>query len=430
MTEAFLHYIWQHQMLDKRLATTDGQPVVVHRAGDLNRDAGPDFFNARVTIGEVEWAGNIELHMRSSDWDAHCHSKDKSYNGIILHVVYEHDREIVLENGQVPQTLELKSFINPAIVAGYDSLMAPPTPADIIPCSRRLPEVPALVVNSFLDRLSVERIECKSEVVRRLLDESRGNWEQTCYWLMAHYFGGKVNALPFELLAKATDQRFLARWKDNPRRIEALLMGQAGLLEGYFEDDYPRQLQTDYEAFRSGASLSPIGGYLWRFFRVRPSSFPTIRISQFAQLVSMSSNLFSTLLPMTDVEQIVKLLDCHAADYWDNHYHFDQATERKSVKRLGRMQAELLIINAWIPLLFVYGAVRGQQQYKEQALRLLQQLPPENNSIIRQFQTLGQKPDNAAQSQALIQLKNNYCNGRRCLDCRIGHHIIKKAVSS
>ena len=239
MTEAFLHYIWQHQMLGKGLTTTNGQPVVVHRPGELNLDAGPDFFNARISIGGVEWAGNIEIHLRSSDWKRHRHTSDKAYNSIILHVVYEHDSHIITENGKEPATLELKSFVHPSLVANYDALMAPADP-QAVPCGRRLPKVPPLVVHSSLDRLTVERIESKSEVVHRLLDESRGNWEQTCYWLMAHYFGGKVNALPFELVAKATDPRFLARWKDNPQRIEALLMGQAGFLEGYFEDEYQR----------------------------------------------------------------------------------------------------------------------------------------------------------------------------------------------
>lgn len=425
MTEAFLHYLWQHQMVCKGLATTDGQPIVVHRAGELNRDAGPDFFNALVVIGNVEWAGNIEVHLRSSDWNTHRHSRDKGYNNVILHVVYEHDCEIQLENGNVPPTLELKHYIHPALVANYESLIQPST-TDGVPCAQRLPGVPSFIVNSCLDRMTVERIEAKSQVVRRLLDESRGNWEQTCYWLMARYFGGKVNALSFELLAKATDQRFLARWKDNPRRIEALLMGQAGMLKGYFEDDYPRQLQADYEALRTGASLTPIANYLWRFFRIRPSAFPTLRISQFANLVASSSNLFSTLLEITDAKEMEKLFDCRAADYWDNHYRFDQPTGKSTPKRMGRMQADLLIINAWVPLLFVYGEMRGQQQYKEQAVSLLQQLPAEENAIIRQFQAAGIAPDNAAQSQALLQLKNCYCSGRQCLHCSIGHSIIKQ----
>lgn len=412
-------------MVARDLSTTDGRPLSVRRAGDLNRDAGPDFFNAQITLDGVDWAGNIEVHLRSSDWNAHRHSQDPAYNNVILHVVYEHDVEIHLQNGMVPPTLELRRFVHPALVANYDYLMEPATD-DSIPCARRLPQVPAFIVNSYLERLVVERIETKSQVVRRLLDESRGSWEQTCYWLLAHYFGGKVNALPFELLAKATDQRLLARWKDNPRRVEALLMGQAGLLEGYFEDDYPRLLQADYEALQAGASLKPISGFLWRFFRLRPSAFPTIRISQFAHLVSLSSNLFSTLLETHDADRLEKLFDCQAADYWNNHYRFDQATARSSVKRLGRMQAHLLIINAWVPLLFVYGEVRGQQQYKEQAVAILEQLPPEDNAILRCFRAAGLTAANAAQSQALIQLRNNYCTSRQCLNCRIGHSVIKQ----
>lgn len=425
MTEAFLQYLWHHQMLGKGLTTTDGQPVVVHRPGELNRDAGPDFFNARVSIGGVEWAGNIELHLKSSDWKMHRHSSDKAYNSIILHVVYEHDCRIHLENGEEPVTLELKPFIHPSLVTNYDSLMTPSDP-QMVPCAKRLATASSFLVNSFLERLAVERIEAKSEVVRRLLDESHGNWEQTCYWLMAHYFGGTVNAMPFELVAKATDQRFLARWKDNPRRIEAVLTGQAGLLDGYFEDEYPRLLQSDYEALRAGASLTPIDGYLWRFFRIRPSAFPTIRLSQFANLMSSSANLFSTLLEITDVTRMETLFNCSASSYWDTHYKFDLPAKKKTVKRLGRMQADSLIINAWIPLLFVYGEIHGQQQYKEQALNLLQQLPAENNSIVRLFSPAGLVPENAAQSQALIQLHSHYCSRRRCLDCRIGHSIIKQ----
>ena len=424
MTEAFLHYLWRHQMIGKGLASTDGQPVVVLKPGEHNRDAGPDFFNARILIGGVEWVGNVEVHLRSSDWKSHRHSADKGYNNVILHVVYEHDCEIVLENGNVPATLELKSFVHPAIVANYDFLMTP-SDGDSIPCAKRLSGVPSLVTGSFLDRLAVERIEAKSEVVRRLLNESHGSWEQTCYWLMAHYFGGKVNALPFELLAKATDQRLLARWKDNTTRIEALLMGQAGLLEGYFEDDYPRQLQADYEALRTAAGLVPVDGFLWRFFRIRPSAFPTIRISQFANLVAQSANLFSTLLDMTDVHSIENLFNCRASDYWDNHYRFDQVSAKAVTKRMGRMQADLLIINAWVPLLLVYGESHGQQHYKDQAMALLQQLPAESNRIVRQFAAAALTPENAAQSQGLIQLKSNYCASRRCLDCRIGHNIIK-----
>ena len=424
MTEAFLQYVWQHQLLDAGLTTTDGQPVAVLRAGELNRDAGPDFFDARVRIGDVEWAGNVEIHIHSSDWNAHHHTSDAAYNNVILHVVYEHDCEVKLQDGRVPVTLEVGSYLHPSLIDSYDRLMSPKGD-DGVPCCGEIDSVPPFMVKSFLDRLVVERIESKTETVRRLLEESRGGWEQTCYWLMARYFGGKVNALAFELLAKATDQRLLARWKDNPQRVEALLMGQAGLLEGYFEDDYPRMLQNDYEAIRAGASLSPVGGHLWRYYRLRPSSFPTIRISQFAQLVSESSNLFSTLLSMTDAQEMVKLFDQTASEYWSSHYKFDTVAARSSKKRVGKMLAQSLIINAWVPLLFLYGALHGKLEYKEQAVELLNQLPAEDNAVIRRWRSVGVEPDNAAESQALLQLDGGYCRGRRCLECSIGFQILK-----
>lgn len=422
MTEAFLQYVWQHQMLTGReFISTDGRALRIVRPGELNRDAGPDFFNARVAIDGIEWAGNIEIHIRTSDWNAHHHSQDKAYNNVVLHVVYEHDTEITLENGKRPVTLELKQWLDPALVERYDHLMQ----ASDIACSDRVGEVPQFIVDGWLDRLVVERIEAKATVVRRLLEESHGGWEQTCYWLLARYFGGRVNALAFELLAKATDQRLLARWKDNPQRLEALLMGQAGLLEGYFEDEYPRQLQADYEAIRAGAGLQPIDGYLWKFYRIRPSNFPTIRISQFAHLVASSTSLFSTLLGMTDAAQIAVLFNQPAAEYWDTHYRFDQPSPSHP-KALGRMQAEMLVINAWVPLLFVYGTVHGQQQYKDRALDLLHQLPAEDNHIIRQWNAAGIKADSAMRSQALLQLHNIYCFRHRCLDCTIGYNLIKR----
>ena len=424
MTEAFLHYIWQHQLLSDGLTTTDGQPVVCHRAGELNHDSGPDFIGAHLKIGDVEWVGNVEVHIHSSDWKAHRHSQDPAYNNLLLHVVYEHDCEVRQQNGKVPLTLELKPYLHPSLVANYDVLMAPDAGLGI-PCAKQLPEVPQFVVSSSIERLVTERIETKSGTVRRLLEESRGDWEQTCYWLIARYFGGKVNALAFELLAKATDRRFLARWKDNPQRIEALLMGQAGLLEGFFEDDYPRRLQADYEAIRAGSQLQPIGGQLWKFYRMRPSSFPTIRISQFASLVSHSSNLFSTLLDTSDARQMEALFDQQASEYWNSHYQFDILSKTVRQKRVGRSQAQILIINAWVPLLFVYGSAHGQQHYKDQALNLLEQLPPEDNAIVRRWRQAGIEPQSAAASQALLQLENNYCQQRRCLECRIGYQILK-----
>ena len=294
MTEAFLQYVWQHQLLEEGLATADGQPLCVERAGIHNLDAGPDFLNASLRIGELRWVGNVEVHIKSSDWNRHHHTADHAYDNVVLHVVYEDDAEVSTADGNKIPTLELRRFLPDYLWNNYEELINPPEPLDI-PCAPYLDGVSSFERGHLMDRLAIERLQHKTDVVQRLLKESKGNWEECCYWLMAHYFGAKINAFPFELMAKATPLRLIARWKDNPMRVEALLMGQAGLLEDYFEDDYPRQLQTDYQALRAGASLTPISGYLWKFFRLRPGSFPTIRISQFAQLLSVSSNLFSKL---------------------------------------------------------------------------------------------------------------------------------------
>ena len=425
MTEAFLQYVWQHQLAGKQLMTTDGREVRVVRAGELNRDAGPDFFNARIIIDDIEWVGNVEVHIHTSDWNAHRHSLDKAYNSIVLHVVYEHDAEIILENGKSPATVELKQFLEPSLLERYDTLMRNVADEGIA-CVDGIAEVPGFVLDSSLDRLLVERIEAKTDVVRRMLEESRGGWEQTCYWLMARYFGGRVNALPFELLAKSVDQRLLARWKDNPRRIEAVLMGQSGLLAGHFNDEYPRSLQNDYAAIRQGAGLTPLEEHLWKFYCLRPSSFPTIRISQFARMLASTSNLFSTLLEMDDAKKMVSLFNQTADEYWFNHYRFDQETAKATPKRIGTAQSVSLIINAWVPLLFEYGRQHGQQQYKDQAIELLRQLPAENNNVMRRWKQVGVTPTDAGRSQALLQLYNNYCSKQRCLDCAVGFHIIKR----
>lgn len=424
MTEAFLHYVWQHQMLATGLTTTDGQPLCVLRAGEHNHDAGPDFLNARLRIGQTEWVGNVEIHIQSSDWMAHGHQRDAAYNNVILHVVYDDNASVSMQDGKSPTTLELKQFLHPSLIKNYDLLTAPDA-TGFVPCAARVGEVSSFSIGLMMERLVVERIEEKSQIVHQLLEQSHGGWEQTCYWLMARYFGGTVNALPFELLAKSTDQRLLARWRDNRMRLEALMLGQAGMLDGYFDDEYPRILQVDYEAIRHAADLKPIDGHMWRFFRIRPSSFPTIRISQFVDLAMQSKSLFSTLLQINDVCEMEKIFNRTASEYWDSHYRFDQVAATTCKKHLGSSQSQMLIINAWIPLLFTYGTAIGKQEYKDQALALLEQMKPENNAIVRQWSAIGVRASNAAQSQALLQLHKHYCLNRRCLECRVGYQLLK-----
>lgn len=423
MTEAFLQYVWRYNLLKGELITTSGLPVEILRVGELNTDAGPDFIDARLMINGTLWAGNIEIHVKSSDWKLHKHTTDKKYNNIVLHVVWEHDCEVSSENGEQLLTMEIKPYISPDVLDKYEKLTSPHIEGELR-CSSEISNLPSFKITAMLERLSIERIERKSADVKRLLADARGSWETCCYWLLAKYFGGKTNGFMFELLAKSTDQRLLARWKDNPQRIEALLFGQAGMLAANFTDEYPRQLQMDYEALQRGAQLKPIDGFLWKTFRLRPSSFPTLRISQFAQLVCRSSNLFQFLLEQTNVLELEKIFSLQASSYWDTHYQFDVCA-KSSPKRLGKSFADLLIINAWIPLLMEYGNQHGLEKYKDQALDLLSQLSAEDNKIVRLWSGYGIMAENAVQSQALIQLYNEYCKGGRCINCQIGYQLMK-----
>ncbi len=422
MTEAFLHYCWKHRLLANEIYTVDNQKIAVISVGEVNNDAGPDFFNSKLMIGDTEWAGNVEIHLRSSDWNQHGHSADKRYNNVILHVVYENDAEVVLENGRRPATLELKNQLRPGVWENYCSLQRPSVD-DTIPCSNVLSQIPDFTIKSYLERLAVERLEQKSEVVKRLLTESGNSWETCCYWAVARFFGGKVNAMPFELLAKSIDMRVFAKIKQSAFRIEALLFGQAGMLDVDFSDDYPNALKKEYEYQRKVYNLSPIEGYLWKFFRVRPSGFPTIRISQFADFIFKSNGLFSKLLETTDVDTLLSFFDVSASEYWQTHYHFDKPVKSKS-KALGTDFAESIVINAWAPTLMLYGIEYQQQIFKDNALQILASLPCENNAIIKKWSAAGLNPENALHSQALIQLYNEYCRKKRCLSCQIGYKVL------
>ena len=422
MTEAFLHYIWKHKMLRGDLATTTGLAVSIQRPGDHNHDAGPDFLNARISIGGMLWAGNVEIHVKASDWNLHRHTSDPAYNNVILHVVYINDYPVVNAEGKEMPTLVVAESVPQEVWEGYAALMQPALPIEV-PCMLRLPEVPPFMVNAWLDRLTIERLERKAADVRRLLSDSKGNWETCCYWMIARYFGGKTNAFAFEMLAKQTPQRYLAKIKDHPFRLEALLMGQAGLLEGNFEDPYPQSLQKEYAYLAKAYQLSPMAGHLWKFFRLRPAAFPTVRISQLANLVAKSDHLFSRLLDTTDADALMRLFDLTASAYWATHYRFDHPAAPLP-KSAGKTFATTLIINSWVPLLFEYGVQHADERHKEQALDLLQQLSPENNHITRLWSQAGTAADSAARSQAQIQLFNEYCKPKRCLDCQIGYKLL------
>ncbi len=423
MTERFLHYLWQHRLWTAPLVTTDGQQVDVQRVGVYNGDAGPDFLDARVTIDGVLWAGHVEVHVKASDWNLHRHGADAAYNNVVLHVVYVNDQSITMQNGMSIPTVEVKSVSPSELWSRYSELIQPPIPVSI-PCMLHIEEVPSLILHSTIDRMVVERMQRKAEDVQRLLSDNVNHWESTCYCLVARYLGTKVNAFAFEMLAKSTPLSVIAKIKDNPFRVEALLMGQAGMLEGDFADDYPRALQKEYRYLRTAYKLTPMDAHLWKFFRIRPDSFPTIRISQLSHLLSSGSSLFSRLLSAHDVEQLRSVFELRTSEYWDTHYRFDVLSPQRS-KHVGKTLVDILIINAWLPLLFEYGTQHDDQQLRTLSLALLQQLPPENNKCMRLWSSAHVSIPDAAHSQALLQLYNEYCTPRKCLACPIGHHLLR-----
>lgn len=422
--EDFLHYVWKFRLFERAdLVTTEGEKVEVFSAGVHNSDSGPDFHTARIRIGDTVWAGNVEVHIASSDWKRHGHTTDVAYNNVILHVVYRDDEPLVLTNGRRVPTLELQNRIPDELYGRYHKLIF--GEQTVIPCEANIASVDGLTMQNWLTRVLVERLEKRSAAVIDLLNFNRGDWEETFYQFLAANFGFKTNALPFELLAKSLPQVTLAKNKNNALQIEALIFGQAGLLADDFEDEYPLKLKYEYEYLRKKYQLTPIENHLWKFMRLRPQNFPTIRLAQFAALVVNSNHLFSKVLEMRDVKELRKLFsEIRVNSYWEKHYRFDVASQPSS-KNMGPASVDILLLNTVALFLFTYGKHNQNQHYVNRCLKLLEHLPREDNKIIADFVTLGVKIETAFESQALLELKNNYCNYKKCLQCGVGNKILK-----
>jgi len=420
MNEDLLHYMWKYQRVNRSMQTTDGKPIFVENPGWHNTDAGPDFFNAKVRIGNTLWAGNIEIHLKSSDWFLHRHNVDKAFDNIILHIVFEEDKSVFDKNGNKIPTIELKNIIDPDLIVNYKTFLNNKNP---IPCSNLLKNVDNFVIFNWLEKLAVERLQDKTDYILSKLELNKNHWEQAFYEIFARNFGFKLNAEPFELLAKSLPQQYFAKSKNNLFQIEALLFGQAGMLEENFQDDYPNRLKAEYDYNRKKYKLKPIQKHLWKFLRIRPSNFPTIRIAQFANLIYKSDSLFSKLIECQNVKQLSALLHTECSNYWLDHYIFDK-TSRRSKKQLHISSINLLIINTIIPFIFTYGKSRDDYKFTEKALELLSGLPPEKNHITEKFCKAGIEPKNAMQSQSMIQLYTGYCCNKKCLQCSIGAAIL------
>jgi hypothetical protein len=421
MTEDFLHFIWKFKLAGRHFHTTEGDELLIVKPGEHNHDSGPDFEGAQVRLGETLWAGNVEIHTRSSDWIRHRHQHDAAYDNIILHVVFENDLSIKRKSGEQMPTLVLKEVFPPDAYETYNYFLNNHL---WIPCAMRLPEVRDVVINDWLTALSVLRLERKSKDLEDLLRFTGNDWNQAFFQALASTLGFRINKQPFELLARHTPIQCLEKHRDQLFQVEALLFGQAGLLEGRYRGEYPKKLKKEYQHLKNKFSLKPISGHLWKFMRLRPNNFPTIRLAQLAMLIHLRSNLFSEIIEDAAYDRMIDFFNVSVSDYWKEHYYFDR--ESKNIgKSISPSTVELIMINNVIPFLFVYGKLKGQVRYQDKAFALLESITAESNSIVRNFMEFGLEPTSSAQSQALLELKSNYCDQKKCLECRIGLDLIK-----
>ncbi len=421
LNEELLYHVWKFRLYWKQeLFSTCKEKLLIRDPGERNRDAGPDFFNAGIRIGKTLWAGNVEIHTRSSDWLAHGHMNDPNYDNVILHVVYEHDKEVYKSNGERVLTLELKGSVPDEIISRYDGLKFSTSP---VPCHNKLEFISPVIYSSWVERLVVERFEKRTAFIRLILGNNSSDWESCFYQVLARAFGFRVNAEPFEILGRILPVKMLHRKKESLLTLESLLFGQSGLLEAHYTDEYVRELQNEFALYRKKYDLTPMDPANWKFMRLRPRNFPTLRLSQFAKVIHDQENMVSKVLETEDLESMTGMFNVSASAYWEEHFMFDKKV-RKMQAGMGWESATLIVINAIIPFLFVYGKERGRQDLVERAIRFLEEIRPENNALLRHWALLGLKAKNALQSQGLIQLRNEYCNKRRCLDCAIGVKVM------
>lgn len=424
MTERLLQFIWQFQYFNKNeLTTTEDEHLQVLVPGQLNRNQGPDFLQATVRIGTTKWVGNVELHLKASDWKRHRHEKDNNYNNVILHVVWENDGV----ESAIP-VLEVKSRVSKILLNRYRELM---NSKDFIPCAKSICTVRDIVWQGWKERLLAERLLRKAGYIESLLKENQYHWEETFWWMLAKNFGMKVNADAFEAIAKSISIKILAKHKNQVHQLEALLLGQAGLLDKsslrYQEgDNYPVMLQKEYLFLKNKFSLKPIHQPVY-FLRMRPGNFPTIRLAQLAMLIHDSAHLFSKITETASLKSVREFFDITANDYWHYHYRFEESSSFKK-KKLGVSMIDNILINTVCQVLFAYGNYHNEDTFKSKALKWLEETTAESNAITKGFQQLGIENKNAFDSQALIELKKEYCNKKRCLDCAVGNALLKNPV--
>lgn len=422
MKEDLLTYLWQNQLFNGPLITDDEEIVSVQHPGYLNHDSGPDFSNARIRIGSTTWAGNIELHINASDWYRHKHDKDQAYDNIILHVLMYNDADIYRPNGEKIPAITVHGRYNTGIEDRYRYFMEN---RHWLACEGQLHFAKPIVIRNWLERMAIERLENRAQRVQNYLLQNQYDWEQTYFQLLCRSFGFKTNAEPFEMLGKQIPLKTIQRNSLSIKHVEAILFGQAGFLEEKIYSQYHEKLRIIYQGLKQKYNLQPIPKQSWKFMRLRPSNFPTVRIAQLASLLWRSKHLLSPVLEATDTEVIKEYYNVTASDYWITHYHFDKAQESSvAPKRLGELAINLILINTVIPFLFVYGKFHNKPVYQDRALDWLMQLPQEKNNITKNYMERDFPCEHAMHSQALIQMRESYCKKKKCLQCHIGHHLL------
>lgn len=422
MKEEFLYYIWQYKLFSKRdLCTTENQQITILKSGIHNKNSGPDFLNSQVNVDDQLWAGNVEMHVKSSDWYLHKHEEDVNFDAVILHVVWEHDSVVFMKNNKPLPTLALKHFVDEKLLLNYKSLID--RQQSWILCENQIENTDTFLIDNWLERLYFERLEQKAIFIKELLQQTNHDFEAVLFQLIAKNFGLKVNGDSFLQLAKSIDFSIIRKVCFDEQKLTALFFGQAGFLEREVEENYHRLLTKEYDYLKHKYNLKSIANEQFQFFRMRPHNFPTIRIAQLASLFFTHQNLFSKLMSNTKKEEFYILFSFSIQEFWKTHFTFESVS-KKSLKKLSKAFIDLLLINTIIPLKFVFLQSRGEVD-EEEIMQLIKQLSPEKNSIISNFSDLKIKSKTALESQALLELKNNYCTKKRCLHCAIGNNLLR-----
>jgi hypothetical protein len=420
--EAFLHFIWRFKLFETRaLCSSSGERIQMLHEGSLNLYAGPDFFNAKVKIGNQLWAGNIEMHVKSSDWYTHGHEKDPNYDSVILHVVWEYDVPVFRKNNEEISTLIVQNFVLPETWRNFKELFR--KKQRWILCEKDISSVSYFHMRAWFTRLYTERLEKKSKEIGLLLSATKNDWEAVLFVLLAKNFGTVLNGGAFFNLAQSFDFSVLRKLQKKERGIETLLMGQAGFFERNMEDAYFEACQKEYQYVQQKFCLQPLFNKQFQFFRTRPANFPTIRISQLSELYQGHPHLFSEVLKVNDLEGFYKLFQISASEYWNTHYVFGSSSKRR-IKKVSKSFVDLLIVNTIVPLKFAYGFFQKSNRF-EDFESMLQSVRPESNAIIEHFKKLGVQVSSAMESQSLLEMKKYYCDQKKCLQCSIGTQILK-----